>query len=158
ARRRWRSPRRQSAATRRAGGVRSPKTNESPNARANGRASARASHRVILRSPKKGCPGGRCAAKAGATRLTNATRPPPVRAPRGHPPPRRGGDTRNTGAVEHDLFRKPVPTPHQVRGRLFRDHAVMRIVGGRLRGRALTAPKSQGIRPTADRLRESLFN
>jgi 16S rRNA (guanine966-N2)-methyltransferase len=34
----------------------------------------------------------------------------------------------------------------------------MRIVGGRLRGRALAAPKSQGVRPTADRLRESLFN
>jgi len=34
----------------------------------------------------------------------------------------------------------------------------MRIVGGRLRGRSLAAPKSQGIRPTADRLRESLFN
>src|ERR1044072_4280968 len=25
--------------------------------------------------------------------------------------------------VEHDLFRKPVPTPDQVRGRHFRDHA-----------------------------------
>ena len=34
----------------------------------------------------------------------------------------------------------------------------MRIVGGRLRGRLLAAPASQGIRPTADRLRESLFN
>ncbi len=34
----------------------------------------------------------------------------------------------------------------------------MRIVGGRLRGRALSAPLSQAIRPTADRLRESLFN
>ncbi len=35
----------------------------------------------------------------------------------------------------------------------------MRIVGGRLRGRTLRiAPKSQAIRPTADRLRESLFN
>jgi 16S rRNA (guanine966-N2)-methyltransferase len=34
----------------------------------------------------------------------------------------------------------------------------MRIVGGRLRGRTLTAPKSQEIRPTTDRLRESLFN
>src|SRR5918998_4163603 len=34
----------------------------------------------------------------------------------------------------------------------------MRIVGGRLRGRALTGPKSDAIRPTADRLRESLFN
>lgn len=34
----------------------------------------------------------------------------------------------------------------------------MRIVGGRLRGRTLTGPRSQAIRPTADRLRESLFN
>jgi 16S rRNA (guanine966-N2)-methyltransferase len=34
----------------------------------------------------------------------------------------------------------------------------VRIVGGRLRGRALAAPKSQSIRPTADRLREALFN
>src|SRR5258705_5220391 len=34
----------------------------------------------------------------------------------------------------------------------------MRVVGGRLRGRTLVAPKSQAVRPTADRLRESLFN
>jgi 16S rRNA (guanine966-N2)-methyltransferase len=34
----------------------------------------------------------------------------------------------------------------------------MRIVGGRLRGRLLAGPKSQAIRPTADRLRETLFN
>ena len=34
----------------------------------------------------------------------------------------------------------------------------MRVVGGRLRGRVLAGPKSQAIRPTADRLRESLFN
>src|SRR2546428_11183142 len=34
----------------------------------------------------------------------------------------------------------------------------MRIVGGRLRGRSLVGPKSPAIRPTADRLRESLFN
>ena len=34
----------------------------------------------------------------------------------------------------------------------------MRVVGGRFRGRGLSAPKSQAIRPTADRLRESLFN
>jgi 16S rRNA (guanine966-N2)-methyltransferase len=34
----------------------------------------------------------------------------------------------------------------------------MRIVGGRLRGRVLAAPKSPEIRPTADRLREALFN
>ena len=34
----------------------------------------------------------------------------------------------------------------------------MRVVGGRLRGRALQGPRSQAIRPTADRLREALFN
>jgi len=34
----------------------------------------------------------------------------------------------------------------------------MRIVGGRFRGRTLSAPRSLAIRPTADRLREALFN
>jgi 16S rRNA (guanine966-N2)-methyltransferase len=34
----------------------------------------------------------------------------------------------------------------------------MRIVGGRLRGRALAAPADSRVRPTGDRARESLFN
>jgi 16S rRNA (guanine966-N2)-methyltransferase len=34
----------------------------------------------------------------------------------------------------------------------------MRVVGGRFRGRNLASPKSPAIRPTADRLREALFN
>ncbi|WP_024507598.1 16S rRNA (guanine(966)-N(2))-methyltransferase RsmD [Bradyrhizobium sp. ARR65] len=34
----------------------------------------------------------------------------------------------------------------------------MRVVGGRLRGRNLASPASREIRPTADRLRESVFN
>ncbi|MCX7899028.1 MAG: 16S rRNA (guanine(966)-N(2))-methyltransferase RsmD [Methylocystis sp.] len=34
----------------------------------------------------------------------------------------------------------------------------MRIVGGALRGRALSSPRSQTIRPTTDRLRESVFD
>src|SRR5215469_5210693 len=34
----------------------------------------------------------------------------------------------------------------------------MRIIGGRLRGRNIASPASRDIRPTADRLRESLFN
>jgi len=34
----------------------------------------------------------------------------------------------------------------------------VRIVGGRLRGRNLASPSSRDIRPTADRLRESVFN
>lgn len=34
----------------------------------------------------------------------------------------------------------------------------MRIVGGRLGGRPLAAPKSHNVRPTSDRLREAVFN
>jgi 16S rRNA (guanine966-N2)-methyltransferase len=34
----------------------------------------------------------------------------------------------------------------------------MRVVGGRLRSRPLTGPKSDAVRPTSDRLREALFN
>ena len=34
----------------------------------------------------------------------------------------------------------------------------MRVVGGRFRGRTLAAPKSDAIRPTSDRLRETIFN
>ena len=34
----------------------------------------------------------------------------------------------------------------------------MRIVGGRFNGRALAAPKSRDIRPTSERLRESIFD
>lgn len=34
----------------------------------------------------------------------------------------------------------------------------MRIVGGRLRSRAITGPKDAGLRPTSDRAREALFD
>ena len=34
----------------------------------------------------------------------------------------------------------------------------MRIVGGRLRGRALAAPKDDSVRPTSDRVRQAIFN
>ena len=34
----------------------------------------------------------------------------------------------------------------------------MRIIGGQFRGKHLATPKSEAIRPTSDRLRESLFN
>ncbi len=35
---------------------------------------------------------------------------------------------------------------------------LMRVVGGRLKGRTLASPSSRDIRPTADRLREAVFN
>ena len=34
----------------------------------------------------------------------------------------------------------------------------MRVVGGRLRGRPLSAPASRAIRPTSERLRETIFD
>src|ERR1700744_1718061 len=34
----------------------------------------------------------------------------------------------------------------------------MRIVGGRLKGRTLVTPSSRAIRPTSERLRESIFD
>jgi 16S rRNA (guanine966-N2)-methyltransferase len=34
----------------------------------------------------------------------------------------------------------------------------VRIVGGRLRGRTITSPEHEGLRPTSDRVRESVFN
>ena len=34
----------------------------------------------------------------------------------------------------------------------------MRVVGGRLRSRPIAGPKGEGLRPTADRLRQALFN
>ena len=35
---------------------------------------------------------------------------------------------------------------------------MMRVVGGKFRSRPLAGPKGEGLRPTADRLREALFN
>ena len=43
---------------------------------------------------------------------------------------------RDHGLLEHDLFRKPVPTPDQVRGRLFRDHALSGMTLVRLQSQA----------------------
>ena len=34
----------------------------------------------------------------------------------------------------------------------------MRIIAGELKGRTLEAPRWEGLRPTSDRLRETLFN
>jgi 16S rRNA (guanine966-N2)-methyltransferase len=34
----------------------------------------------------------------------------------------------------------------------------MRVVGGKFRGRALASPQHEGLRPTSDRVRESMFN
>lgn len=34
----------------------------------------------------------------------------------------------------------------------------MRIVGGRFRGRSIVSPSHEGLRPTSDRVRESVFN
>src|SRR5262245_50219750 len=56
------------------------------------------------------------------------------RRPESTPLPRNAGLTLSSAGgpsarlfVEHDLFRKPVSTPDQVRGRLFRDHALVTL-------------------------------
>jgi len=38
------------------------------------------------------------------------------------------------------------------------DRPLMRVVGGASRGRRLTAPVAKGVRPTSDRVRESIFD
>ena len=66
---------------------------------------------------------------------------------------REGVTPRDVSAVWH-----PHPQPLPARGRGAEVHTLMRVVGGRLKGRNLASPSSRDIRPTADRLRESLFN
>ena len=34
----------------------------------------------------------------------------------------------------------------------------MRVIAGQFKGRTLKGPKHQGLRPTADRVKEALFN
>src|SRR5215213_4952305 len=55
-------------------------------------------------------------------------------------------------SVPNALSRRPVATRPEARG------VGMRVVGGRLRGRTLAGPRSDVIRPTSDRLRETIFN
>src|SRR4029078_5467338 len=66
--------------------------------------------------------------------------------PRPQPSPARG---KGTHLVRRDI-ETHISTPQ--------DRPLMRVVGGRLKGRNLASPASREIRPTADRLRESVFN
>ena len=77
------------------------------------------------------------AAREGPRRPRAPREPVGARCGGGAEPSRRGGGPRRCQA-----------TPARA----------MRIVGGRLRGRPLAGPRSNAIRPTSDRLRESLFN
>jgi 16S rRNA (guanine966-N2)-methyltransferase len=45
-----------------------------------------------------------------------------------------------------------------VRENAVRAEGAVRIVGGRFKGAALKGPRSEAVRPTSDKLRESLFN
>ena len=91
----------------------------------------------LHRSSRSPGASGRRSAQAGATH---------AQEPRARCRALRSAGTRAAGA---EGTRPPVSAGQE---------ALMRIVGGRLRGRPLAAPTSQAIRPTADRLRESLFN
>src|ERR1700678_1997283 len=66
---------------------------------------------------------------------------------------------RGGGYSTKDLYVwNPHPRPLPPRGGGARGSTLMRGVGGGLKGRNLASPPSRDIRPTADRLRESLFN
>src|SRR5574338_1690283 len=51
----------------------------------------------------------------------------------------------------NDNVRMVTPRPHSAPGKL-------RIVGGTLRGSRIAVPDAPGLRPTPDRVRETLFN
>ncbi len=61
------------------------------------------------------------------------------------PPPRNAAPRRPP--TPPDAPRPPVPAPNRVR-----------IIGGRHRGRQVRVPDAPGLRPTPDRVRETLFN
>lgn len=53
------------------------------------------------------------------------------------------------GSSGEPLFYRPVTTPHAQK---------VRIIGGAFRGRVVRFPRGVEVRPTADRVRETLFN
>ena len=61
----------------------------------------------------------------------------------------RGGAYRTTVARSEEMARS---------GKDAGKHSRLRIIGGQWRGRKLTFTPAQGLRPTSDRIRETLFN
>jgi hypothetical protein len=53
----------------------------------------------------------------------------------------------NLGSSGEPLFYRPVTTPHAQK---------VRIIGGAFRGRVVRFPRGAEVRPTADRVRETL--
>lgn len=55
--------------------------------------------------------------------------------------------------------RKPAPRPRRApAGRRTSAPGTVRVVAGTLRGRRIEVPPGEGVRPTADRVREAVFN
>lgn len=82
---------------------------------------------------------------------------PPIRRPQPRLPVATGrGGKRSaggTGAAGRQPGHKASRTPPARGGT-----GHIRIIGGRLRGRRLSVPQQAGLRPTTDRVRETLFN
>lgn len=55
-------------------------------------------------------------------------------------------------------MKPPAPTPAKSRSTAPRGVNQLRIIGGQWRGRKLGFPDVEGLRPTGDRIRETLFN
>lgn len=68
----------------------------------------------------------------------------------------RTGPRHNTGVA--DATTGPVANPARRATTLSRGRGVVRIIGGEWRGRKLHFPQSDALRPTPDRVRETLFN
>lgn len=55
-------------------------------------------------------------------------------------------------------FMPAAPGRHAMSGAARRSHGMVRIIGGRLRSRRIRFEATDGLRPTPDRVRETLFN
>lgn len=55
-------------------------------------------------------------------------------------------------------MKPPAPSPAKSRSTALRGVNQLRIIGGQWRGRKLGFPDVEGLRPTGDRIRETLFN
>ena len=126
----------------------------------------RGTRRVDASSRRRGAPSRPAAARATAPKSPRHALPSPSATARAGARPSASA-SRNWRVARRSTAASGLPAPRPEAGaktgsrqagsrRQDRapQEALMRIVGGRLRSRALVAPKSQAIRPTTDRLRE----
>ena len=60
--------------------------------------------------------------------------------------------------LKHELMRRSKPQKVTCNWKTSKNVGVVRIIGGQMRGRKLQFNPAEGLRPTLDRIRETLFN